>query len=149
LGVKIRTLYRWRGDGAPIHSYEEMLLWLSTRKNLPRGVLERFPAAPDVSSPVNGKAGAAAALKRREDMELQSFERLQSALTNGNPLLVREARESWLRISESFRKYDLLVEQSRRDAGELIPVEALKTFIDRLDCVLHGGVRGASGRRGE
>jgi hypothetical protein len=65
--------------------------------------------------------GAASALKRLETSELQAFERLQGAFARGNPLEIREARENWLRISEALRKYDLLVEQSRRDAGELVP----------------------------
>jgi hypothetical protein len=131
-GVKIRTLFRWKGDGAPIHSYEEMLAWLSTRKNLPRAVLEKIklPGEPNVSSSVNGGSGAAAALKRLESCELQAFTRLQKALADGNPLMVRECRESWLKISESLRRFDLLVEASRRDAGELVPVSQVQEFID-------------------
>ena len=31
------------------------------------------------------------------------------------------ALEDWLKISESLRKYDLLIEQSRRDSGQLVP----------------------------
>ena len=49
-GVKIRTLFRWKGDGAPLDNYDEMLSWLSTRKNLPRAVLEKIklPAQENV-----------------------------------------------------------------------------------------------------
>jgi hypothetical protein len=68
-------------------------------------------------------------IKRLEAAELQAFERLQAALSRGNSLEIREARESWLRISESLRKYDLMIEDSRRDAGELVPVSEVKTFI--------------------
>ena len=123
---------RWKGDRAPIHDYKEMLSWLATRKNLPRAVLARIklPAQQNVSSPINGgNAGAAAALKRLESTELQAFACLQSALASGNPLEVRECRESWLKISESLRRFDLLVEASRRDAGELVPVSEVGKFI--------------------
>ena len=130
-GVPVRTVYRWKSDGAPVQSYDEMLAWLSTRKNLPRAVLEKIklPTQPDVSSsPVSGDSGAAAALRRLESTELQAFARLQKALADGNPLMVRECRESWLKISESLRRFDLLVEQSRRDAGELVPIGEMQKF---------------------
>jgi hypothetical protein len=123
-GVPIRTLFRWKGDAAPIHDYAELCQWFATRKNLPRSVLEKIkvPAPKNVSSGASGGvAGAASALKRLETSELQAFERLQGAFARGKPLEIREARENWLRISEALRKYDLLVEQSRRDAGELVP----------------------------
>jgi hypothetical protein len=107
-----------------VRIFTPKLAWLATRKNLPRSVLEKIkiPAPKSVSSPVSGgTAGAASALKRLETSELQAFERLQGAFARGKPLEIREARENWLRISEALRKYDLLVEQSRRDAGELVP----------------------------
>jgi len=131
-GVAIRTLFRWKGDNAPIGDYAEMCRWLATRKNLPRAVLEkiRMPAGENVSPHVSGgTAGAAAALKRLETSELQAFDRLQGALARGNPLEIRECRESWLKISESLRKYDLLIEANRRDAGEPVPVSEVQTFI--------------------
>ena len=90
----------------------------------------KLPAQENVSSPVSGGvAGAAAALKRLESTELQAFERMQAALTRGNPLEIREARESWLKVSESLRKYDLMIEANRRDAGELVPVTEIDKFI--------------------
>jgi hypothetical protein len=132
-GTNLRTLYRWKSLGAPLRDYEQMLSWLSTRKNLPKVVIEKIAVLPqeNVSSPVSngGTAGAAQALKRLEASELQAFERMQSALASGNPLSVRESRESWLKISESLRRYDLMIEQSRRDAGELTPVSQVQMFI--------------------
>ena len=101
-----------------------MLSWLATRKNLPRAVLEKIklPAQENVSSPVSvGVTGAAQALKRLETTELQAFERMQAAMADGNPLSIRESRESWLRIGGELRKFDLQIEQNRRDAGEFGP----------------------------
>ena len=127
-GTNPRTLYRWKSLGAPLRDHEAMLSWLATRKNLPK-VIEKIAALPqeNVSSPASngGTAGAAQALKRLEAAELQAFERLQKALASGNPIMIRECRESWLKISESLRRYDLMIEQSRRDAGELTPVAKL------------------------
>jgi hypothetical protein len=134
-GVKIRTLYRWKGSGAPITNHKEMLAWLATRKNLPRVVLARIKLSGDknVSSPASGGvSGAAAALKRLEGSELHAFDRLQAALARGNALEIREAREGWLRIGDALRKYDLLVEQNRRDAGELVPICELEKFLGRF-----------------
>ena len=83
-----------------------------------------------MSSPVvAGVTGAAQALKRLETTELQAFERMQSAIVSGNPLAIRETRESWLKISESLRRFDLMIEQNRRDAGELVPVTEINKFI--------------------
>jgi hypothetical protein len=93
-GVVPRTLFRWKGEKAPIHDCDEMCRWLSTRKNLPRAVLEKIQIPPpkNVSSTAgNGTAGAASALKRLETSELQAFERLQAAFARGNPLEIREA----------------------------------------------------------
>jgi hypothetical protein len=131
-GVVPRTLFRWKGENAPINDYQRMLTWLAGRKNLPRAVLERIklPAGKNVSSPANGGTpGAASALKRLEASELAAFDRLQLALGRGNPLEIRECRENWLKISESLRRFDLLVEANRRDAGELIPAIELEKFI--------------------
>jgi hypothetical protein len=131
-GVKIRTLYRWKGSGAPITNHKEMLTWLAGRKRLPHAVLAKIelPGDKNVSSPANGGTpGAASALKRLETSELAAFDRLQLALGRGNPLEIRECRENWLKISESLRRFDLLVEQNRRDAGELIPAIELEKFI--------------------
>jgi hypothetical protein len=132
-GVPVRTIYRWESLGAPFRDYEQMLSWFATRKNLPKVVIEKLAALPqaNVSSPVsNGRSGAAEALKRLESSELQAFERMQAALASGNPIMIRECRESWLKISESLRRYDLMVEASRRDAGELVLVSQVKIFIN-------------------
>ncbi len=117
-----------------------MLQWLAPRKNLPRAVLAKIKLPPpkNESSTVTGStqvefagtAGAASALKRLEGAEIAAWNRHMVALDRGNPIEIREARDSWLKISESLRKFDLLVEQNRREAGELIPRETLQSFIE-------------------
>lgn len=79
-----------------------------------------------------GKTGAEHALARLEAEENAAHERLQYFLAQldaadspSDALViasnVKLAREDWLKVSESLRKYDLLVEASRRDSGHLIP----------------------------
>ena len=106
-GVTVRTVRSWRREGAPFGDEQQMFVWLAGRKNIARGVLQKIQStAPEevVSAGNNkGEIGAAPALARLEISELAAFERLQAALASGNPIAIRESRESWLRISESLR----------------------------------------------
>jgi serine/threonine protein phosphatase PrpC len=43
---------------------------------------------------------------------------------------MKEAREGWTKLCESLRKYELLVEQTRREAGELIPKVDMQAWIE-------------------
>lgn len=69
----------------------------------------------------DSRVGAGAALRRLETSELAAWNDLQTAIADGNPLRIRLCRDTWLKTSESLRRYDLQLEQSRRDAGELLP----------------------------
>lgn len=121
-----RTISRWKLEGAPIDDADEMRIWLACRKNLPLGtkkllqsesLARRMAAragAPDLPT------GAAAAMRRLETAEAAAFNDLQVALKEGNSFQVKLARDGWLRVSESLRRYDLMLEASRRDAGELV-----------------------------
>lgn len=142
-GVAERTARRWKSAGMPMDKgWQAIESWLSSRKNLPASVLERIRiSTPDTADRSDssadsresaGVAGAAAALKRLEAAELAAFDRLEDALRGGNALLIRECREGWLKLGESLRKFDLLVEQNRRDAGELIPREVLEEFVRKF-----------------
>jgi hypothetical protein len=85
---------------------------------------DREPAKEgvDVAAAVTeGTRGAASALRRQEDEELASYARLKTAIASGDAAEEKDARAAWLKTSESLRKFDLLVEAARRDAGELLP----------------------------
>jgi hypothetical protein len=145
-GISDRTFRRWKSDGAPIHDEKAMQAWLATRKNLPHSVLEKLKL-PTVAGGVSilvgrGTSGAGAALKRLQEAELAAFERLQVAIAGGNPLLIKEAREGWTKLCESLRKYELLVEASRREAGELIPRVELQKFVTHFYSFGKSALRG-------
>ena len=91
------------------------------------------PASQIVSVPDNNgdsDSGAAAALRRLELTELQSFRELQLAIKENNPIRVRQCHDIWLKCGEALRKYDLLVEATRRDAGALVPIDEVRSFVE-------------------
>jgi phage terminase Nu1 subunit (DNA packaging protein) len=139
--VDIRTVRNWRRQGAPLDDGEQMKLWLASRKNIARGVLQKIaltaPKEVVSAGTNNGDVGAAPALKRLEISELGAYERLETAIASNNPIAIRESRESWLRISESLRRYDLQIEQNRRIAGELVPVGEINKFIRSFITFMH------------
>ena len=152
-GVSRRTATTWKSKGAPIHNDKLLKDWLASRQRVSPGAIRAIkPAlAPMGAKPKTGTvvpkppkkkptpatapgiAGAAQALKRLESAELAAFDRMESATDEGaDAVTLAELRKSWLAISESLRKFDLLVEQNRREAGDLIPREVLETSIDRF-----------------
>jgi hypothetical protein len=83
------------------------------------------------------ESGVVAALARLERSEARMFQALDSALLTGDPLQIRLARENWLRVGESLRRFDLAIEQNRRATGELVN----KTTIEQALKVLAVGTR--------
>jgi hypothetical protein len=71
-------------------------------------------------------AGVQHALRRLETAEVVTYDLLQDALRSGDPVAIRHARESWLKVGDSLRHYDLQIEASRRDNGELVPREQVE-----------------------
>src|SRR5262249_7883539 len=55
----------------------------------------------------------------------------------GDEIQIKAARENWLRISENLRRFDLALEQSRRDSGDLIPKEAMIRLAYEVQQALH------------
>lgn len=132
--VSPRTLKRWKAQGAPMADDFRLRAWLAGRKNLPQSIRDQLGGIVSenrTESPVvsNDDGGAAAALSRLESEELRAYARLQGAIASGDPLTIKAERDGWLKISESLRRYDLLVEQSRRDAGELMPMSQVRELI--------------------
>lgn len=132
--VSPRTIKRWKAAGAPLEDDSRLRAWLAGRKNLPQSIRDQIVSVsvPEVDTkpePVSGVSGAAEALARLEREEVAAHQRLQAALAAGDPLSIKSERDGWLKISESLRRYDLLVEQSRRDAGELMPMSQVRELI--------------------
>lgn len=126
-----RTIRNWRKAGAPLEDPKRMRAWLASRKHIPPGTatllneVKKRATVESAAQPQKLAEGPVAALKRLGEMEARAYTDLQRALSNGDPIEVKLARENWLKISESQRRADLAIEQSRRDAGELIPREKM------------------------
>jgi hypothetical protein len=122
-----RTIRRWRKAKAPFTSEKRMRSWLAGRQHLPPGtvaLLESLRASERATDPAVIRAphreGAAGALKRLEEAEAEAYATFNRATASGDDVAIKAARENWLRISESLRRFDLAIEQNRRDSGELI-----------------------------
>ena len=138
--VTVRTVRNWRKEAAPLRDLPALRLWLSARKFLTMEVAPAkapFRLPPKKTPTADEVAGVAPALQRLERAEVAAYDALQAALAANDPLAIRAARDNWLRIGDSLRRYDAIVEQSRRDAGQLMPLVELR----RCFSLLQLGVR--------
>jgi hypothetical protein len=124
-GCTPRTILRWQRDNAPLADGAAMRNWLAGRKNLPVKTLEKLMPTIERRAVQTADAGllesgVVAALARLERSEARMFQALDAALLVGDPLQIRLARENWLRVGESLRRFDLAIEQNRRATGELV-----------------------------
>ncbi len=125
-GASLSTVKRWQKSGVPLDDPDALAHWATTQKSLPLAMRERFAreAVPkNLIMDVDLAQGAAGALRRLEEAEATHFADYQDAIKADppNPARIKAAREAWLKIGDSLRRYDLLVEQNRRDSGDLMP----------------------------
>lgn len=137
-GCTTRTIRAWKKQKAPLDNPLEMSKWIASRRTLPPETAPTIPP-PKMKALALGedeiRTGAAKALRRLEAEELRAHEMMDTALASGDALAIKFTREHWLRTGDSLRKYDLLVEASRRDAGELIQRETAESILTRVvDC---------------
>ena len=150
----VRSVRRWRKQGAPLDDHAAMRKWLAGRKHLPPGTLALLEAATkadvakavgELSAPDTGAIGAPAALRRLEQFEANAFALLQTALKSGDPMAIRNARDTWLKAGDSLRRYDILVEQNRRTNDELVPRAEMERHVASFTHTLRlAGRRAAS-----
>ena len=76
--------------------------------------------------------GAAAALERLEEAERSAYEHWELAMVGGDPFTVKVARESWLKMTESLRRYDASIEEARRQAGATLAKEEAERILKAL-----------------
>jgi hypothetical protein len=120
-GVSVRSIRRWQAESAPLDSPKRMLTWLAARKHLPKGRALRPSRPAPPPEPHGLVTGASAALSRLERAEADAFQAMQTALRGDDPSALKLARESWLKIGDSLRRYELAIEESRRESGQLVP----------------------------
>ena len=144
----VRTIGRWKRAGAPLSDPARMRTWLASRKNLPpetRAMMSE-KARSRRSSDANSieaqdlTTGAPAALRRLETVEARAFELLDRAMRRGDPHEVKLARQGWLEVGDSLRRYDLLVERSRRDSGELVNLAETQAYLEHFLTFLKMGI---------
>jgi len=148
-GCTPRTIRRWKRDNAPLGDAQAMTKWLSSRRTLPAdtGVLlskrrtRAAKAATVTTAPEN--EGAAFALRRLEKAEAAAYRQFQAATTTGDAISVKSSRENWLRISEQLRAYDLAVESTRRECGDLVERKVLIKLAEGLGVHLRTGFNAA------
>ena len=140
-GCSTRTIKRWQSEKAPLADGAAMRRWLAGRAHLPAATLNKLTRterrAVQTADTGTLESGVVAALQRLEKTEAKMFLTLEAAILNGDALLVRQARENWLRCGEALRKFDLAVEQNRRETGELVN----RVEIERALKVLAYGTR--------
>ena len=133
-----RTIRAWRKAGAPLNDTDKMLAWLAGRKSIPPGtalILAQTRTAANAKAdaqPQSLQTGVSFALRRLEEQEARSFGELRRAQATGDPIQSKQAHQIWLRNGEALRKHDLAIEQSRRDAGELVPRESIERLAFEL-----------------
>jgi hypothetical protein len=127
-----RTIRRWRQHGAPLNSPAKMRGWLANRKNIPQRIATEVtqPTAAGAVAPL--ETGAPFTLGRLEGSEADAFTAFQRALKSNDLLGVRQARETWLRVSAELRRYDRSVDRYRRQTHEQISREEVEVFCRAL-----------------
>ena len=105
---------------------------------------KRKPAKRTLPAPAV-KVGAASALERLEHEEAALFTAYATAKETGDALEARIARDSWLKTSESLRKFDLLLEAARRETGELVPRADIERFLENVGQLMHSALARATG----
>jgi hypothetical protein len=86
--------------------------------------------------------GAAANLRRLEQCEASDYQAMLDANAAGDELLARVKRDAWLKSSDALRRHDLAVEQSRRDAGELVHREEVRRLFKAFGMALYHAAAG-------
>src|SRR5262245_54540744 len=138
-----RTAAHWKQQGAPVSDPPRMRLWLASRTHIPPETRRMLAAERrqrratianrEIEDPApDPKIGAAPALSRLEHAEIEAFRRFEEAKASGDLAELKVAQALWLNISESLRKFDLLVEQSRRASGELVQKGQVEKAISDL-----------------
>jgi hypothetical protein len=130
-GLSERTLQRYVKSGCDPENPESIREHIAAgvkftpRKRLIAG--GNVPESPESDAeelldvlPPPTDQGAAAALKRLQEVEPQMFSRLQAAIKTGRPGKINPARDDWLKVADALRKYEEAVEMSKRDSQEKI-----------------------------
>jgi hypothetical protein len=139
-----RTIRRWRKDRAPLQDAKAMRSWLSTRKHIPlgtaallEGIRTTDVAAGHAVEDSKLPTGATFALNRLAAAEAAAYAAFCRATESGDLVSIKARRETWLKISENLRRFDLAIEEARRDSGQLLPKAAIEHPLRQLGICLY------------
>jgi hypothetical protein len=134
--VSYHTAGEWLKKGCPKESGTEQDKWVASQKRTHNKSLDNTTA---VNTPVkqhtpqlSDKSGASQALSRLEAEELFYYNELENAKASGDAMGIRTARDNWLKIGDSLRKYDIALEEARRTSGVSIPKDMVLKVIHRF-----------------
>jgi len=165
-GCDVRTIRRWRKAGAPLAGDAAMRTWLLGRAKVPAGTAAILAAKPGGARAVPPPAdkpkakvrpmparpagepvpeGAPEALKRLAGEEARQWTRLRDmeADPEADAEEIEKVRKNWHRAGGSLRAYDLAIENSRRDAGLLVPRKELEDYARGFIVNFVGSIYGA------
>lgn len=131
--VSMRTIRRWRAEGAPLEDPKVMKTWLAGRRTAPtpaENVCHGIQTARQARPP--GNPGAPAALRRLESAELEAYQRLLVANASNDAARIKGALGAYLAVSEALRKADVSVDERRRDAQETVPRATVQSMLSGL-----------------
>jgi len=97
---------------------------------------KRKPAKKPAKAP-DVRVGAASALTRLEAEEACLFGAYETAKAGGDALEIKIARDAWIKVSESLRRFDLMLEAARRETGELVPRADVEQWLENVGICLH------------
>lgn len=133
-GVSTSAVTRWRKEGVDVDDEKAVSLFRANMKK--KGAPSKGDFLPSkkkmtvpVVTPQSEESGAAAALQRLEHAERSAYGDFVAAIQEGLANEIKIAREGWLKISESLRKYDIMVDQARREKGALLPKDEVERIL--------------------
>jgi len=140
-GVSKVTVSRWKKKGIDLDDEKSVRAYQEQKDHGGAKTLEEREAEPNenfafptpkVEQSGELAPGAAAALARLETMEVQAYEQMDWAMKEGKPFAIKAARENWLKLGDSLRRYDTMIAEARRATGATLP----RAEIERILTVL-------------
>jgi len=149
-GVALSTVKRWRTRGLDLDNPEDVEAYRTQKTQGRKTGKEKaeqegeedfsFPK-PKVDKKGKAEAGAAAALARLEEMEVAAYDQMAWAMKKGKPFAIKAARENWLKLGDSLRRYDTMIAEARRATGATLPRVEVERVLTVLAWFLRMGAR--------
>lgn len=148
LGISIAVLKDARARDCPAFrsgamiNREQLITWLKQQSLLKKTVLPPPPMEDeedDYSTAVDEKGGVGLTLRSLQAYE-RKLKRMLDDLHQSNQFTIKEEKEAaikaaeaaWLKVAGQLLKYDLAVDEAKRESGELISLADAKAGVQAL-----------------